>query len=135
MNIARFLLNNRVQWGIVEGDEVREIQGNLYAGARVGNRLCSLSDVQLLAPIDPQANKVPAIAANYGVKDQRDGPGLFMKPPGAIIGPNEPIIYPRIGRSIVHEAEVGIVIGRRARHVSRFRSDGLRVGLTLASTT
>jgi 2-keto-4-pentenoate hydratase/2-oxohepta-3-ene-1,7-dioic acid hydratase in catechol pathway len=118
MNIARFLLNNHVQWGIVEGDEVREVQGNLYAGARAGDRLCSLSDVRLLAPIDPQANKVPAIAANYGAKDQRDGPGLFMKPPGAIIGPNEPIIYPRIGRSIVHEAEVGIVIGRRARHVS-----------------
>ena len=66
------------------------------------------------APIDVQTNKVPAIAANYGKKDERDGPGIFMKQPGTVIGPNEPIVYPRIGRSIIHEAEVGIVIGRRA---------------------
>ena len=118
MNIARFLWNNRIQWGIVEGDEVRAIQGNLYEGAQPAGRLCALSDVRLLAPIDVQTNKVPAIAANYGEKDQRDGPGIFMKQPGTVIGHNEPIVYPRIGRSIIHEAEVGIVIGRRARHIS-----------------
>ena len=41
-----------------------------------------------------------------------------MKQPGTIIGHNQHIVYPRIGRSIIHEAEVGIVIGRRARHIS-----------------
>ncbi|HIA15518.1 MAG TPA: DUF2437 domain-containing protein, partial [Dehalococcoidia bacterium] len=62
MNIARFLWNNRIQWGIVEGDEVRAIQDNLYEGAQAGTRLCALSDVRLLAPIDVQTNKVSAIA-------------------------------------------------------------------------
>ena len=74
--------------------------------------------MRLLAPIDPRANKVPAIAANYGERDERDGPGIFMKQPGTVVGPGEPIVYPRIGRSIIHEAEVGIVIGKSARHVS-----------------
>ena len=82
------------------------------------DRLCALSEVRLLAPIDPRANKVPAIAANYGERDERDGPGIFMKQPGTVVGPGEPIVYPRIGRSIIHEAEVGIVIGKSARHVS-----------------
>jgi 2-keto-4-pentenoate hydratase/2-oxohepta-3-ene-1,7-dioic acid hydratase in catechol pathway len=118
MRLARFLWNDRIQWGLVEGDEVRAVRGDVFRDPRPGRTLCSLSDVRLLAPIDAKANKVPAIAANYGERDQRDGPGIFMKQPGTVIGPLEPIVYPRIGRRIIHEAEVGIVIGRGAKKVS-----------------
>ena len=118
MYIARFSLNDRIHWGIVEGDEVRAIEGDLYDSPRQGQRLCALSDARLLAPIDAHANKVVAIAANYGDRAGRDGPGIFMKQPGTVIGPDDSIIYPRIGRRIIHEAEVGIVIGKQARHVS-----------------
>ena len=118
MHIARFSLNDRIQWGIVEGDEIRALDGDLYDSPRAGGRICSLSEARLLAPIDAHANKVVAIAANYGDKAGRDGPGIFMKQPGTVIGPDDSIIYPRIGVRIIHEAEVGIVIGRQARHVS-----------------
>ena len=118
MHIARFSLNDRIHWGIVEGDELRAIEGDLYDSPRPGQRLCALSDARLLAPIDAHANKVVAIAANYGDRAGRDGPGIFMKQPGTVIGPDDSIIYPRIGRRIIHEAEVGIVIGKQARHVS-----------------
>ena len=118
MHIARFSLNDRIHWGIVEGDEVRAIEGDLHDSPRPGQRLCARSDARLLAPIDAHANKVVAIAANYGDRAGRDGPGIFMKQPGTVIGPDDSIIYPRIGRRIIHEAEVGIVIGKQARHVS-----------------
>ena len=118
MFITRYLWGDRIRWGIVDGEDVRAIRGNLYGTPRPGKTLCSLSEVRLLSPIDPKENKVPAIAANYGERDSRDGPGIFMKQPGTIIGPGEPIVYPRIGRMIIHEAEVGIVIGRGARNVS-----------------
>ena len=45
-------------------------------------------------------------------------PASSLKQPGTVIGPDDSIIYPRIGRRIIHEAEVGIVIGKQARHVS-----------------
>lgn len=118
MHIARFSLNDEIQWGIVEGDDIRAIDGDLYNNPSAGGRLCSLSDARLLAPIDAHANKVVAIAANYGDRAGRDGPGIFMKQPGTVIGPDDSIIYPRIGVRIIHEAEVGIVIGKQARHVS-----------------
>ena len=118
MHIARFLWDNRIRWGIIEGDEVRALRGDLFRNPHPGKTLCSLSEVRLLAPIDPYANKIPAIAANYGERDERDGPGIFMKQSGTVVGPNEPIVYPRIGRRIIHEAEVGIVIGRGAKKVS-----------------
>ena len=80
--------------------------------------LCRISEVRLLAPIDPRYNKVVAIAANYGERDERDGPGVFMKQPGTIVGPDDAIIYPRTGISVIHEAELGVVIGSYAKNVS-----------------
>ena len=118
MQLARFSLNDQIQWGIVEGSDIRAIEGDLYDNQRAGSRLCALSDARMLAPIDAHANKVVAIAANYGDKAGRDGPGIFMKQPGTVIGPDDSIIYPRIGVRSIHEAEVGIVIGKQARHVS-----------------
>ncbi len=120
MNIARFLWRDRVRWGVVEGDDVRALRGGVFRNPRPrpGRTLCDLSAVRLLPPIDTRANKVVAAAANYGERDERDGPGIFLKQPGTVIGHNEPIVYPRIGRSVIHEAELGIVIGRSAKHVS-----------------
>ena len=117
MNIARFLRNDRVRWGIIEGEEVRALKGGLFRSPRPGRVLCSLSEVRLLAPIDTRTNKVVAAAANYGEPDGRDGPGIFLKQPGTVVAHNEPIVYPRTCRSVIHEAELGIVIGRSARHV------------------
>ena len=71
-----------------------------------------------MAPISPAGNKVVAMAANYGERDDRDGPGIFMKQPGTVVGPLEPIVYPRSGEVIIHEAEVAVVIGRPARKVA-----------------
>ncbi|MCH9039743.1 MAG: fumarylacetoacetate hydrolase family protein [Chloroflexi bacterium] len=117
MKIARFLWEGRPHWGVVEGDDLRDFPDGPFTGHQPGNVLCRLSDAKLLAPIDPYANKVPAMAANYGEKAGRDGPGIFMKQPGTVIGPHEAIIYPRSCIRVVHEAEVGIVIGRQARHI------------------
>ena len=117
MQIARYLWRDRVRWGIVDGDVVRALRGGLYEGARHGPVRCSLQQARLLAPLE-QANKVVGIAANYGERDDRDGPGIFMKQPGTNIGPLDPIVFPRSCRSVIHEAELGIVIGRAARHVN-----------------
>ncbi len=45
-------------------------------------------------------------------------PLLFLKPPSALIGPNDPIVIPEQSQHVEHEAEIGIVIARRLRHVS-----------------
>lgn len=117
MHIARYLWRDRVRWGVVEGDEIRALRGGVYDGGRAGRLVCSVFQARLLAPVR-RSNKVVGIAANYGEKDQRDGPGIFMKQQGTHIGTMEPIVYPRIGRRVVHEAEMGIVIGKTARRVA-----------------
>ena len=48
-------------------------------------------------------------------------PVVFMKSPGAVIGPGEPIILPRHLRSdqVDYEGELAIVIGKSCKNVSR----------------
>lgn len=45
-------------------------------------------------------------------------PLLFLKPPSALIGPRDAIVIPTLSTHVEHEAEIGIVIGSRLRHVT-----------------
>jgi len=45
-------------------------------------------------------------------------PLLFFKPPSAVIGDGDAIVLPPESERVEHEAELGVVIGRRLRHVT-----------------
>ena len=117
MRIARFLYQTKPQWGVIDGEDFRSLPGGPYTNPQPGRAMCKLSQAKLLAPMDPYRNKIPAMAANYGEKAGRDGPGIFMKQAGTVIGPGDAIVYPRSCTKVLHEAEVGIVIAKKARHV------------------
>lgn len=95
----------------------------------------ALGSVRLHAPIaDP--GKFICIGLNY--KDHAaeqnkplpTSPLMFIKPSTAVVGPGESIEVPGgIGR-VDHEAEVGVVIGRRARHVKEADARAYVLGLT-----
>jgi 2-keto-4-pentenoate hydratase/2-oxohepta-3-ene-1,7-dioic acid hydratase in catechol pathway len=50
--------------------------------------------------------------------DVPERPLIFLKPPSSIIGEGEAILLPPDSQRVEHEGEIGVVIGRRARHVS-----------------
>jgi 2-keto-4-pentenoate hydratase/2-oxohepta-3-ene-1,7-dioic acid hydratase in catechol pathway len=45
-------------------------------------------------------------------------PLLFLKPPSAIVGPGDDVVYPELSQRVDHEAELCVVIGRTAHKVS-----------------
>lgn len=45
-------------------------------------------------------------------------PLLFLKPPSSVVADGAPIILPPDSQRVEHEGEIGVVIGRRARHVN-----------------
>jgi 2-keto-4-pentenoate hydratase/2-oxohepta-3-ene-1,7-dioic acid hydratase in catechol pathway len=110
---ARHVIEEEGRWRLLEGD--------LFGAYHPGDEIARGS-VRLLAPVTP--SKIVAIGLNY--KDHAaeqhkplpKEPMIFMKPSTAVIGPEEPIVLPQWAGRIDHEAEVGVVIGRRARHVS-----------------
>jgi 2-keto-4-pentenoate hydratase/2-oxohepta-3-ene-1,7-dioic acid hydratase in catechol pathway len=59
-----------------------------------------------------------------------DEPVLFLKPPSAAIASGAPIVYPPGVTRLDPEAELGIVIGRRARAVGSADAAGCIAGLT-----
>ena len=85
-----------------------------------------LADVRLDAPV-PDPSKFLAIGMNYrkhveeaiaaGIKVP-DSQVWFNKQVSCITGPYEPVHLPKASDQLDYEAELGVVIGRRCRHVS-----------------
>jgi len=85
-----------------------------------------LADVRLDAPV-PNPSKFLAIGMNYrrhvqeavaaGIKVP-DSQVWFNKNVSCITGPFDPVHLPRASNQLDYEAELGVVIGRRCRHVS-----------------
>ena len=46
-------------------------------------------------------------------------PLIFLKPPSSLIAHGDPIVYPAISQNVHFEGELGVVIGKQARHVRR----------------
>jgi 2-keto-4-pentenoate hydratase/2-oxohepta-3-ene-1,7-dioic acid hydratase in catechol pathway len=59
-------------------------------------------------------------------------PTLFAKSPGSVIGPDRPIVIPRHVTQPDYEGELAVVIGRRAKDVSRAHALQYVAGLTIA---
>ena len=75
-------------------------------------------EAQLLAPATP--SKIVAIGLNYKDHAAERGkplpaePLIFLKPPSSLVGPGDAIRRPAWAGRVDHEAELGIVIGRKA---------------------
>ena len=110
----------RVAWGLLEGDTIRELQGNVFEGAKPTGRTLKLSEVRLLPPAE--AKKVIAAGRNYRSHIGEEAPakyvGLFAKMPTSLIGHLADIVYPADATTVHYEAEVCLVIGKRAKNIS-----------------
>lgn len=126
MLFARFRHRGHESYGLLEGDRLRPLQGELFGEHRVSERSVPLSEVILLAPVRP--GKILAAAVNYPSHvassqslvnlDQPPAvPQLFLKPPSAVIGPGEAIVLPAGAGRVDLEGELVAVIGRACRNV------------------
>jgi 2-keto-4-pentenoate hydratase/2-oxohepta-3-ene-1,7-dioic acid hydratase in catechol pathway len=102
--------------GVVEGATVREISGDFFTGWRPAERVWPLSEVKLLPPSAP--SKIVCVGRNYREHASELGnevppePLIFLKPPSAIIAPEEPIVMPAISKRVDYEGEIAVIIGR-----------------------
>ena len=110
----------RAAWGLLEGETIRELQGNVFDGAKPNGRTLKLAEVKLLAPAE--AKKVIAAGLNYrshiGEQTPAKYVGLFAKMPTSLVGHNADIIYPADATTVHYEAEVCLVIGKRAKNIT-----------------
>jgi len=118
---ARFRIGNRVAYGVVEGDRIRRIRGDLFGQWEPTDTTYGLAQVQLLVPTRP--SKVIATAGNYKSHLNEEAPvpehpEFFFKVPSCLIACGEPIVIPPGTKRVDAEAELVIVIGKRAKNVA-----------------
>jgi len=143
MKLATFTQGKRTRIGVVEGDRIADVTATadlpqdmlslLRQGADGVKRVAAaldkaprlaLKDVRLEAPIlNPP--KFLAIGLNYenhvkevGAK-RPDFPSCFAKLSNAFNGPYDPVQRPRVSEALDYEVELGVVIGKRGRHISQ----------------
>lgn len=99
-------------------------------------RTYPLEDVRLLAPV-PRPPKITCVGLNYrdhaieGGNPIPEHPVLFSKYPISVIGPDETIRLPKASNKVDYEGEFAIVIGKRAKHVSKADAFDVVAGYTV----
>jgi 2-keto-4-pentenoate hydratase/2-oxohepta-3-ene-1,7-dioic acid hydratase in catechol pathway len=108
---------------VVERDGAwRKVEGDVFGAFTLGTEI-ERNGARILPPVMP--SKIVAIGLNYRDhaaetnKPLPEEPMLFLKPPTAVIGPGDRIVRPSDVGRVDHEAELGVVIGRRAYRVRR----------------
>src|SRR5678815_3196684 len=103
--------------------------------ARDKGWLVPSSDAYWFAPV-PRPGKIICIGLNY--RDHAaeskmpipEKPVVFSKFSTAVIGPGEPVMLPSTSQKVDYEAELAVVIGRRAKHVKADRAYDYVLGYT-----
>lgn len=154
MKLVTFNHGGRTRLGRVDGDTVTGLDGAdlpaemcalLGAGrdaldraaAATGDTL-ALAEVTLLPPV-LRPPKILAVGLNYrdhiaetGLETPRY-PMIFNKQSTAANGPYAPIHLPRVSSKLDYEGELGMVIGRRCRHVPRDRAHEVIAGFCVCN--
>lgn len=136
--IYRVMKGVEVFYGVERGAELRRatLRGDdIGGGYTVGDPVPGgLGAVRVLAPTRP--SKLVCVGQNYRdhvaelKKTVPDEPVLFLKPPTTVLDPGAAIrLPPGVGR-VDHEAELAVVIGRRAHRVPRARAWDYIFGIT-----
>jgi 2-keto-4-pentenoate hydratase/2-oxohepta-3-ene-1,7-dioic acid hydratase in catechol pathway len=118
---VRYEAGGRVAWGVLEGETtIRELQGSVFENPKPSGRTLKLAEVKLLPPAE--AKKVVAAGLNYkshiGEQSAAKYVGLFAKFPTSLVGHGADIIYPADATTVHYEAEVCVVIGKRAQNIT-----------------
>ena len=139
MRIGRYL-NDRGMPSLGRFDQdgdswfVTPVVGDFFAEVQDSGPTVRLEQQRLLAPLLP--SKIVGIGSNYHKHIEEMGrsvpkvPKLFLKPSTAVVGPMEPIQIPPHTTRVDHEAELALVIGRRASRVSNEEALNYLLGLT-----
>ena len=60
-------------------------------------------------------------------------PIVFNKSPNCIVGPNDDIVIPKFSKSLDHEVEIAIVIGKKAKYVKEEKAQDYIIGYCICN--
>ena len=120
---VRYASDGVISYGILEGDRIHELDGELFENPRPSGRIVEVSSVTILAPLDPlKITKVLGVGGNYNRPGQAprvvSHPSFFAKFPTSIVTDGDAVeTYPE-ATDHIWEGELVLVIGRKGRHIT-----------------
>lgn len=141
MKLARFIFENEISHGIVNGSVITQVQQDFISTPP--NKLTltgvdiPLTKVKLLAPVVPA--DIFCIGKNYRSHAEEfdskipDNPILFIKSGNALNHPDSSIIIPDASHKVDYEAELAVIISRDAKNISRKDALDYVLGYTCAN--
>jgi 2-keto-4-pentenoate hydratase/2-oxohepta-3-ene-1,7-dioic acid hydratase in catechol pathway len=121
--------------GILAAGRLDDVHRIAKAARASDTGILPLAGTRLGPPI-PEPSKIVCVGLNYADhaaeqnKPLPETPLLFAKAPSCLIGDGDPILLPAIEPKVDVEAELCVVIGRRARHVNAAQAYDFVAGYT-----
>ena len=144
MKFARFEINGWQSYGVVDGDHLRVIQGDIFGTHHFTDARYPISSVKILPPTMPKsfwavglnyadhvAHQVENLDAGFVSEAQEFRP--WQKGVSCIIGQGETIVLPKESDYVHYEGELVIVIGKPARRVTPEEAPHFIMGYTCAN--
>jgi len=137
MRYVRFDRSGTPSWGRVEGEAIVPLSGAPWEeGTKAGGAPVGRREATLLVPTVP--TKILCIGRNYRAHAAELGnevpekPLVFLKPPSALVPHNGTVLLPPESSRVDYEGELAVVVGRKARRLSREKAMGAVFGYTVA---
>ena len=154
MKLVRYGAPGREKPGIIDADGkirdlsrvVKDIDGAMLASGGLNKikkanlkRMKPVSGKPRLGPCVGNVGNFIAIGLNYSDHAAEAGmpvpkePIIFNKAPSCIVGPNDDTIIPKDSTKLDWEVEIGIVIGKRARYLTKENTKAAIAGYFLSN--
>jgi 2-keto-4-pentenoate hydratase/2-oxohepta-3-ene-1,7-dioic acid hydratase in catechol pathway len=111
-----------VRFARLDGERAHFFDRAPWLGGRESGDSAAWSEANLACPVAP--SKIVCVGRNYAAHAKELGheipsePLLFLKPPSALLAPGGTVRLPSQSSRVEHEAELAVVIGRRAKNLA-----------------
>jgi 2-keto-4-pentenoate hydratase/2-oxohepta-3-ene-1,7-dioic acid hydratase in catechol pathway len=144
MKFGRFELQGKTFFGLVEGEQVTELDGSPFDTCKATAKKHALSTLKVLLPFEPQTFYCAGLnyAAHVEWGNRRKGTNTKLpekadigyRANNALIATGEPIVIPADSPGPVQfEGELVAVIGKTARHLTEANALDCVLGYTLGN--
>jgi len=137
MKIVRFEHAGEIKHGILHGENINVVKGDIFSDYQITKQVVTLGAVQLLSPC--LITKAVCVGLNYRghAREMKlelpDKPLIFLKPSSALNHPAGAIQYPTISHNLHYEAELAVVIKKQAKNVNAEDAADYILGYTCAN--
>ena len=144
MKWCRFQKGEKIRYGIVQDDMLLEVSGSPFEEYAATSASYPLAEVKLLVPVIPATFYAAGInypehvtwaAENIGTQPNiPQKPDVGYRAVNALIAHEEEIVMPRdTSGEFQYEGELVVVIGKKARHLTKEEALGCVLGYTIGN--